>query len=82
VKKIRREVVSAAALVSTILIEFMGKPSKALSMKRLYQMAGEHLVEKYKGSSIEGNDISMTLPKREMDIINSYLRYVWEHRND
>jgi hypothetical protein len=54
--------------------------SKALSMKRLYMLAGNYVSKKYAKRDLNSGDISKQAHS-DLAELNSYLRYVWENRN-
>jgi len=63
------------------------KPSKHISMKRLYIFADSFLLEKYSGNRLIdlGKTGMIELVKQSWDeksFLNEFFRYISEHRND
>jgi hypothetical protein len=50
-------------------------------MKKLYQWAGAYTISRYEIDEDNAKEVEASA-KRDLDFLNSFLRYVWEHRNE
>lgn len=57
--------------------------SKQISMKKLYEWAGGFMNEKNSELATPENAYEIIQKaKEDMSLLNDFLRYVWDHRND
>lgn len=57
--------------------------TKALSMKKLYELAGGYITSKYTmGQGMPLDEPAMSKANEEIAELHRFLNYVWEHRND